>query len=238
MTITRTGTSVKYDLKTRVFQSVAPRYERTNDLISLGLNRLWIRKMVREVKKTPHHTIADVACGTGALTERLARLKKTCVTGVDPNAAMLAVAQNKRQAKKRPHFILGLAEALPLPDGSFQAVTVAYGLRNFEDRERAMQQMNRVLENGGRLFIMEFSIQDGVCTRRFMVLQRIYIRYVMPLLGWLGTGEKEAYEYLRDSVEAFPHPAQISSEIKNAGFKDVAYKRLFPGVVVLFTGVK
>ena len=235
-----TEISGKYDLSGGVFQSVATRYDRTNSLISLGLNGLWQRELVREVQRVPHITILDVACGTGVLTRRLSRLKETHVTGIDSSEAMLAVACTKGQAEGRPLFLPGFAQELPLPDCSFKVVTVAFGLRNFADRGLALQQMHRVLEPGGKVFILEFSLQAAGTgyAGNFLPLQRMYVRHIIPLLGWLGTGDKKAYKYLSDSVTAFPHPVQLCDEMNDVGFRHVTYRRLLPGVVVLFTGEK
>lgn len=253
---TLTGTSVTSDPTYRVFQAIAGKYDRTNCLVSLGMHKKWQRKLVREVQNIPHEYILDVACGTGALTEQLACLKGVHVTGVDPNDAMLDVAEERRmRAKQRlgkkikrgqqvpnPLYIKGYAEELPLEEESFQVVTVAYGLRNMVDRSRALQQMFRVLKREGRLYILEFSMQPEDAQKKrgrlFWLGVKGYIRYVLPFLGWLGTGEKAAYDYLRDSVETFPHPRQIKEEMKEAGFNDVTYTRFFPGVAVLYTGVK
>ena len=171
-----TEISGKYDLSGGVFQSVATRYDRTNSLISLGLNGLWQRELVREVQRVPHITILDVACGTGVLTRRLSRLKETHVTGIDSSEAMLAVACTKGQAEGRPLFLPGFAQELPLPDCSFKVVTVAYGLRNFADRGLALQQMHRVLEPGKGIYFGIF-----VAGRRYGICRKFcHSTYVCP----------------------------------------------------------
>lgn len=249
---TLTGTSVISDPTYRVFQAIAGKYDRTNCLVSLGMHKKWQRKLVREIQNIPHEYILDVACGTGALTEQLACLEGAHVIGIDPNDAMLAVAkkrhlktksrQGQRPECQAPLYKKGYAEDLPLPENSYHVVTVAYGLRNMADRNRALQQMYRVLKRKGRLYVLEFSMQPEDAQKKrgrlFWLGVKGYIRYVLPFLGWLGTGEKAAYDYLRDSVETFPHPRQIKDEMKEAGFNDVTYTRFFPGVAVLYTGVK
>lgn len=249
---TLTGTSVTSDPTYRVFQAIAGKYDRTNCLVSLGMHKKWQRKLVREIQNIPHEYILDVACGTGALTEQLACLEGAHVTGIDPNDSMLAVAkkrhlktksrQGQRPERQAPLYKKGYAEDLPLPENSYHVVTVAYGLRNMADRNRALQQMYRVLKRKGRLYVLEFSMQPEDAQKKrgrlFWLGVKGYIRYVLPFLGWLGTGEKAAYDYLRDSVETFPHPRQIKEEMKEAGFNDVTYTRFFPGVAVLYTGVK
>ena len=238
---TLTGISVTSDPTYRVFQAIAGKYDRTNCLVSLGMHKKWQRKLVREIRNIPHEYILDVACGTGALTEQLACLLGAHVTGIDPNDAMLDVAAERRMAPS-PVYIKGYAEDLPLPEDSYHVVTVAYGLRNMADRGRALQQMYRVLKRKGRLYVLEFSMHpEDVQKKRsrlFWAGVKGYIRYVLPLVGWLGTGEKAAYDYLRDSIETFPNPRQIRDEMKEAGFNNITYKRFFPGVIVLYTGVK
>jgi len=243
-----TEISARYDLTNGIFNDIAARYERTNTLVSIGLNRLWQRRLIRQVQKVPHLRILDLACGTGTLTRKLARLAGAQVTGLDPSDSMLKEARrrnpeyrtsaDKSSTPDRPDIVYqkGYAESLPFADKSFQVITVSYGIRNFADRNAAFRQALRVLEPGGNLFILEFSLKANAGFA--MAMQRFYIGKVLPLLGWLSTGKKEAYDYLGDTIASFPAPQVICRELEEAGFVQVSCTRLFPGVVVLFTGQK
>ena len=238
-----TEISARYDLTNRIFNAIATRYERTNTLVSIGLNRLWQRKLISLVRKVSHLRILDLACGTGTLTRKLAKLGGAHVTGLDPSDSMLWEAAGRipaetGRAPDRPDIVYkkGYAESLPFADKSFQVITVSYGIRNFADRNAAFRQALRVLEPGGNLFILEFSLKANAGFA--MAMQRFYIGKVLPLLGWLSTGKKEAYDYLGDTIASFPAPQVICRELEEAGFVQVSCTRLFPGVVVLFTGQK
>jgi len=231
-----TEISARYDLTNEIFNAIAKRYDRTNTLVSLGLDRLWQRKLIREVQKVPHSTILDLACGTGTLTRKLGWLDGAQVTGLDPSESMLRVAKSRTPDGQDIIFQKGYAELLPFSDKSFQVITISYGIRNFADRDASFSQTLRVLEPGGKLFILEFSLKANAGAG--MALQRFYIGRVLPLLGWLSTGKKEAYDYLGDTIASFPAPQVICRELEEAGFVQVSCTRLFPGVVVLFTGQK
>ncbi|MDD2289988.1 MAG: ubiquinone/menaquinone biosynthesis methyltransferase [Bacteroidales bacterium] len=250
-----TEISARYDLTNGIFNAIAARYERTNTLVSIGLNRLWQRRLICQVRKVLHLRILDLACGTGTLTRKLAKPGGAHVTGLDPSDSMLWEAvgrtpadtgrapDNRNPAETgrvpdRPDIVYkkGYAESLPFADKSFQVITVSYGIRNFADRNAAFRQALRVLEPGGNLFILEFSLKANAGV--WMAIQRFYIGRVLPLLGWLSTGKKEAYDYLGDTIASFPAPQVICRELEEAGFVQVSCTRLFPGVVVLFTGQK
>ena len=276
-----TEISARYDLTNGIFNAIAQSYDRTNGILSFGFNAMWHRRMIREVGKVPHQKILDLACGTGTLTIKLARLQYAQttaldreslqyaqttardreslqnaqttaldrdrdrdrdslqyaqITGVDPSANMLSVAKKRLGKKENVTFVKGYAESLPFSEGSFAVVTVSYGIRNFADMEASLLEIKRVLQPGGRLFILEFSPEKGDSPAH--VIKRYYIHKILPRIGWLSTGQRQAYEYLRDSVESFPQAAVICSKMEDAGFTEVSHTRLKPGVAVLFTGVK
>ncbi len=218
-----------------LFNSIAPFYDRTNRLISFGLNSYWLNKMVKRISETNPSRVLDLACGTGVLTAKLAALGPMTVTGLDPSEGMLARARKRTADAPDVNYVKGYAEALPFEKDSFSTVTVSYGIRNFADRREAFSQIYRVLEPDGTLFVLEFS-PDAPSWRN--LLQRFYIHSVLPVLGWMGTGKKEAYRYLRDSVESFPHADVITNELSIAGFSGISYTRWFPGIAVLFTAKK
>lgn len=218
-----------------LFNSIAPFYDRANRLISFGLNSFWLKKMVRRIREANPARVLDLACGTGVLTAKLAALGPLKVIGLDPSEGMLAQAEKRTAGAGNICYVKGFAEALPFEKESFNTVTVSYGIRNFADRCVAFSQIYRVLEPDGTLFILEFS-PDMPSWRN--ALQRFYIHSVLPVLGWMGTGKKAAYRYLRDSVESFPHASVISEELSGAGFSVISYTRWFPGIAVLFIAKK
>ena len=231
-----TEISAKYDLTNGIFNAIAYRYDRTNGILSFGLNALWHKKLIGLVRKVPHQRILDLACGTGTLTKKLARLQSAKIIGLDPSENMLSVAKKRLGARENVILKKGYAESLPFFEDSFQVVTVSYGIRNFADMEASLLEIRKVLEPGGRLIILEFSPEKGNSPGN--VLKKFYIHKVLPRIGWISTGQKQAYQYLRDSVESFPQAGVICSKIENAGFKEVSYTRLSPGIAVLFTGIK
>ncbi|MFA5753499.1 MAG: ubiquinone/menaquinone biosynthesis methyltransferase [Bacteroidales bacterium] len=231
-----TEISAKYDLTNGIFNAIAHRYDRTNGILSFGLNALWHKKLIGRVRKVPHQRILDLACGTGTLTKKLARLQSAKIIGLDPSENMLSVAKKRLGARENVILKKGYAESLPFFEDSFQVVTVSYGIRNFADMEASLLEIRKVLEPGGRLIILEFSPEKGNSPGN--VLKKFYIHKVLPRIGWISTGQKQAYQYLRDSVESFPQAGVICSKIENAGFKEVSYTRLSPGIAVLFTGIR
>lgn len=231
-----TEISARYDLTNGIFNAIARRYDRTNSILSFGLNVLWHKRLIDRVRKVPHEKIMDLACGTGTLTQKLARLQRARITGLDPSANMLSVAKKRLGAKENVILKKGYAESLPFSEDSFQVVTVSYGIRNFADMEASLQEIRRVLAPGGHLFILEFSPEKDDSPGN--ALKKFYMHKILPRIGWISTGQKQAYEYLRDSVESFPQAGVICSKMEDAGFSKVSYTRLPPGVAVLFTGAK
>lgn len=175
------------------FDKIARDYDRMNHLMTLGLDRLWRRRAVRGL----HGNVLDVACGTGDMVVEL--LKHGCtVTGVDLSEDMMAIARQKAPAAT---FMLADAEHLPFPDGSFDAVTCAFGVRNFVHLEKGLGEMLRVLKPGGRMVILELATPDSPLLRPFY---NLYTKHIIPWLGSRIAGNREAYTYLPESVERFP----------------------------------
>lgn len=197
--------------------------------------------MVREVRKNPPGRLLDLACGTGSLTRLLAKNLPVCpsdgalppITGADPSEAMLQKA--RRQPRPNIQYVNALAEHLPFDDHCFDAVTICYGIRNFEDRPLAFTQVYRTLQPGGCLYILEFSLPRPSF---WNAPQRMYIHRILPLLGAWSTGDRNAYDYLKNTVESFPSPDVIRKELCGAGFATVTCKRLWPAVVVLYSAQK
>ncbi|NJE55444.1 bifunctional demethylmenaquinone methyltransferase/2-methoxy-6-polyprenyl-1,4-benzoquinol methylase UbiE [Thermococcus sp. 21S9] len=219
-----------------LFDSIAERYDLTNRLISLGLDRLWRRKACEEVLKSLKVRerplkILDVACGTGDMMLCMRkRLEKRNLSGefygLDCSEEMLRIARRKVPFAR---LSVGTAEEMPYPDGSFDIVSVAFGLRNFSDREKAIKELHRVLKPGGRLVILEFSKNPSLLGK----MAWLYTRTVVPIIGKLTTGNEKAYEHLVSSIDAFSSPEELRGEFEKRGFRAKRLRWLFPRIAFI-----
>ncbi len=217
-----------------MFARIAGRYDLANHLLSGGADFWWRQRLVRAVHDAHPDNILDLATGSGdvafALSDGLP--PQVRITGMDFCQPMLDEAVKKRGQHPRWSGILfkqGDGMALPLPDRSFDAITVSFGLRNMADRPKALMEMHRVLRPGGRLFVLEFS-QPHIWFRPFYYA---YLKFVLPVIAGLVTGDRSAYEYLCGSIEQFPGRAAMADEIRRAGFKSVSATPLTYGIVAL-----
>jgi len=226
-----------------VFHSVARRYDLMNDLMSGGLHRAWKDALVSAVhppKSERDFALLDLAGGTGDVAFRVVEAggAGTRVTVCDINADMLSVGAER--AIQRGHdlavtFEQGNAEQLPYPDKSFDCVTIAFGIRNVPRIERALGEAYRVLKIGGRFLCLEFSSVDlpGISS-----LYDVYSYNVIPRIGEAVTGDREAYQYLVESIRKFPKPRVFAKMIEAAGFRRVSFSTMTAGVVALHSGWK
>ena len=219
-----------------VFSSVARRYDVMNDLMSAGMHRLWKDRFVSRVKPQPHETILDMAGGTGDIAFRLAA-RGAAVTVSDINADMLGVGE-ERAAKKG---IAGLtwsvqnAETLAFADRSFDAYTIAFGIRNVTDIPSALREAHRVLKFGGRLFVLEFSTSDWP---GFGEAYDVWADKAIPRIGKAVAGDEESYRYLVESIRRFPKPLAFEAMIGAAGFTRTRTETLMGGLVCIWSGWK
>jgi len=222
-----------------VFHSVAGRYDLMNDLMSGGLHRAWKNALVIAVnppKSERPFALLDLAGGTGDVAARViaAGGSGTRATVLDINAEMLAVGRSRAlEAGHDITFIEGNAEALPFRDRSYDAVTIAFGIRNVPRIALALAEAYRMLRIGGRFFCLEFSTID------MPALDALYDFYsfnVIPALGRLVTGDAEAYRYLVESIRRFPRPEAFAQMLRESGFARVSFQRLTGGVVALHSG--
>jgi demethylmenaquinone methyltransferase/2-methoxy-6-polyprenyl-1,4-benzoquinol methylase len=222
-----------------MFARIAARYDVANLLLSGGVDRWWRWRLVRAVVKTKPNALLDLATGSGDVAFALARTLPAGVRilGVDFCQPMLDQAIAKQKVRTQGtdiEFRQGDALALPFAAESFDAVTIAFGLRNVEDRDRALCEMRRVLRPGGKLHVLEFSQPTGW----FRPLYYFYTKRLLPsIAGWL-TGDRAAYAYLNASIEAYPGHAAMSQELRNAGFREVTCARLTLGIVALHSGTR
>jgi len=231
----------KQALVDEVFHSVARRYDLMNDLMSGGLHRAWKSDLVTAVnppKTERAFHLLDVAGGTGDIAFRVIEAggANTRATIFDINSDMLAVGRERAQARGLDHaltFIEGNAEKLPFPDASFDAYTIAFGIRNVPRIEAALSEAFRVLRPGGHFLCLEFSAVD------VPVLDKIYDLYsfnAIPAIGQAVTGDAESYRYLVESIRKFPKPEAFAAMIRKAGFARVSYRQMTGGVVALHSG--
>lgn len=211
------------------FDDIAPRYDLLNRIISLGMDTDWRRQAISQA--LPASSLLDVSTGTADLAIAAAEESTyTRVVGIDPSREMLAKGRQKiakaRRKLNNVRLIEGVAESLPFDDGTFDAVVCAFGVRNFQDREKGIQEMVRVLKSGGKLVILELSMPhgDGI----WDVAARIFVKEVMPKLASLLSGNAHAYRYLSASMDSFPRADKFKGKLQEVGLSVMQHKRLAP----------
>ena len=217
-----------------VFSSVASRYDLMNDLMSGGQHRLWKDSFVRRVRPRPGERILDMAGGTGDVAFRLAR-RGAEVTVADINPDMLAVGVDRARRRGLDGLVWAEenAEALSFADRSFDAYTIAFGIRNVTHIDRALAEAHRVLKTGGRFYCLEFSQTRWP---GFREAYRRYSRHVVPRLGRLVARDPDSYRYLVESIERFPDMAAFAAMIGKAGFRQVRAEPILGGLVAIHSG--
>lgn len=210
----------------RMFDQVAPGYDRTNALLSGGNSVLWRLATVKALDLKPGERVLDVAAGTGTSAKALAK------TGAEVVALDFSPGMVEQGRKKHPgiEFTEGDAQALPFPSGSFDAVTISFGLRNVHNPQLALGEMYRVLTPGGRIVICEFSHPPAPLLQAGY---QGYLKYVMPAVTALSSSHREAYRYLMESINDWPDQSVLSQWMRTAGFTRVAYRNLTGGIVAL-----
>lgn len=211
-----------------VFARIAHRYDFANSLISGGQDARWRRLLTHSVAQWRPVRLLDLATGSGILAEHLAgALPGTRIVGADFSLPMLQEARDKRHL---PQLVLADGTRLPFRDGAFDAVTVAFGLRNMASWSTALGEMRRVLGTGGHLAVLDFSVPDGWLRAPY----RLYLHWVLPSLAALATGSRSSYEYLAESIEKFPSGRAMCRLIEEAGFRSASARSLTFGVVTLY----
>ena len=218
-----------------MFDRISPKYDALNHLLSLNIDKVWRRKTAKAVAKAQPKTVLDLATGTADLAIALAKNNpQVHIIGTDISEKMLDIGKEKvkhQNLESQIELHLGDAAALPFEDGSFDAVTVAFGVRNFENLDKGLSEISRVLRPGGQTVILEFSMPE-----RFPVKQlyRFYFRHVLPRIGKTVSKDPGAYTYLPESVERFPKPEAFSHSLASFSLGKCQTKRLTMGVATLY----
>jgi demethylmenaquinone methyltransferase/2-methoxy-6-polyprenyl-1,4-benzoquinol methylase len=224
----------------QMFDNIAPTYDKLNHIMSLNIDRVWRRRVMRIVRRAKAHKIMDVATGTGDLAIAMAkRVDRTQILGVDLSEEMLAVARRKIEKQGLEERIMlekGDAENLHMvASNSIDAVTVAFGVRNFENIERGLSELYRTLKPGGKLVVLEFSIPSNRLVR-WAYAQ--YSHRLLPRIGALVSKDRKAYDYLPDSVEEFPTPERFMDILRSVGFSSVKARSQSFGIAHIYEAVK
>jgi len=223
-----------------VFHSVASKYDIMNDLMSLGIHRIWKRLTIESSGVRPGYKVLDIAGGTGDLTMQFSKRvgEQGQVVLADINSSMLNVGRDRlldRGYGSNIEFVQANAETLPFPDNHFNCVSIAFGLRNVTDKDKAIASMTRVLKPGGRLLILEFSKPSNP------MLSTIYDKYsftALPFMGKLITNDSSSYQYLAESIRMHPDQETLKGMMENAGLVNCRYHNMSGGIVALHTGIK
>jgi len=222
-----------------MFDNIAPTYDRLNHVLSAGIDVSWRKKAIRELKKDNPERILDIATGTGAiaiLAYQLLRPKK--IIGIDISEHMLELARKKVEKEGLGSVIelqTGDSETIKFADNSFDAVIVAFGVRNFEKLENGLKEMLRVLKPGGKLVVLEFSRPR---VKIFRSLYQLYMSVVAPEVARWFSQNKKAYQYLNQSAKLFPEREAFAEILKNTGYSNTSFKPLSAGICCIYIGQK
>ncbi|MGI4992895.1 bifunctional demethylmenaquinone methyltransferase/2-methoxy-6-polyprenyl-1,4-benzoquinol methylase UbiE [Halobacteriovorax sp. GFR7] len=222
-----------------IFDKIAGTYDLLNHILSFGIDIYWRKVVIANLPKKEKLQCLDLACGTGDLTIALARAKNVeSVTGIDLSKGMIEIGKKKIVAKKLEHkakMHIGDGVEIPAADETFDVTSVSFGIRNFPDFKKSLQNMYRVIRPGGRSFVLEFSIPKNFV---FRGIYFFYFRYLLPFVGNLISKHKDAYTYLNQTVEDFPYGQEFADEMTKAGFKNVRFITLTFGIATLYIGEK
>ena len=221
-----------------MFDSIAPTYDRLNHVLSLNVDKLWRRHALREIVDGTPQRILDVACGTGDSTISIAKAaaEGSTVTGADISEGMMALVKGKAEKAgvgERITLQVADGENLPYEVGAFDRVTCAFGIRNFEHKEKGLEEFRRVLAEGGKAVILELSVPQNRLVRWAYDL---YFLHILPGIGGAVSGNRAAYKYLPASVHSFPSPNDFCRMMEEAGFRNVRCRTFSSGLCRMFVG--
>jgi demethylmenaquinone methyltransferase/2-methoxy-6-polyprenyl-1,4-benzoquinol methylase len=233
----KASTKGKKEQVAEMFDDIAPKYDFLNRFLSAGIDRGWRRKALQQLAPLQPKTILDVATGTADVAIMAARiLQPEKIVGIDISEGMLDLGRKKLLKEgldSRITLQTGDSEAIKFPDASFDAVTVAFGVRNFENLEKGLGEIRRVLKPGGRLIVLEFSKPSLPGIQQ---LYNLYMGIVAPGMGQIFSKNRDAYAYLSNSVEKFPEGKAFTDILQKTGYKDTTCKRLSFGICSIYGG--
>lgn len=221
-----------------MFDNISERYDFLNHMLSMSIDKGWRKKVVKMAAADKPKQILDVATGTADLAIALTNAHPDKITGIDISNGMLEVGRKKVQQKGLSQIITleqADSENLPFDDNSFDLVTVAFGVRNFENLQKGLSEIHRVIKPGGKVLVLEFSQPTGF---PFKQVYKFYFKNILPTLGKLISKDNSAYTYLPESVNAFPHGKDFMKELHAVGFKGGDYKPVTFGVATIYEAVK
>jgi demethylmenaquinone methyltransferase / 2-methoxy-6-polyprenyl-1,4-benzoquinol methylase len=222
----------------KMFDSIAHKYDFLNHFLSLGIDKSWRRKAIKKLKNRTINNLLDVATGTGDLALTASKKLGCNITGIDLSEQMLVIGRQKiekLQLSKTINLIQGDSENLPFASDFFDAVTVAFGVRNFENLDKGLLEMQRVLKPGGVAVVLEFSMPQH---SPFKNIYSFYFKYILPIIGRLVSKDMDAYKYLPESVAQFPCGKTFVEHLEKAGFKNCSIASLTFGIATIYTGEK
>lgn len=228
----------KKEQVTKMFDNISGDYDGLNRVISFGIDIKWRKKVVKIIKKAQPKTILDIATGTGDLAINLSETSANKITGLDISSGMLEIGKEKIKRKgleSRIEMILGDSEKMPFSDNSFDAITVAFGVRNFETLENGLKEILRVLKPGGTFVILETSMPDKTPYKQGY---NFYTKNILPLIGRIFSKDRSAYKYLCESASVFPYGEALNNILRNIGFISVKDLPQTFGVATIYTASK
>lgn len=221
-----------------MFNNISKKYDFLNHFLSVGIDKIWRKKAVAQLKDIQPKRLLDLATGTGDFALALLKLNPTKIVGMDISEGMLQVGREKMKQKGVSDIILmqlGDSENLPFEDGYFDGLTVGFGVRNYENLEKGLSEMLRVLRPGGRGVILEFSKPKKFPVKQYY---RFHSKYIIPFFGKLFSKDTRAYTYLPDSIQAFPEGKDFEAILAKVGYRNVRSKVVSGGIATIYIGDK
>lgn len=221
-----------------MFNNISKKYDFLNHFLSVGVDRIWRRKAVNQLREIQPKRILDLATGTGDFAIALLKLNPKEIVGMDISEGMLEVGRIKMKKKGVDNIIsmqLGDSENLPFEDGHFDGLTVGFGVRNYENLEKGLSEMLRVLRPGGKAVILEFSKPKKFPVKQYY---KFHSKYLIPFFGKLFSKDNRAYTYLPDSINVFPEGKDFENILKKVGYQKVNSRLVSGGIATIYTGIK